>query len=136
MRGTGNGTATKSTSRTSRIFHCKNRKYQITCMHRLLSSLISSCGVVGTGGVQQQTTLKKEKKITINFLNCSHNCSFQPRAKPRKSKQKMEFSNRKSRDRGDKDLSCTDIWFKKSFLSAKISRINLNFKWALNKSEN
>lgn len=36
---------------------------KLTCMHRLLSSLISSCGVVGTGGVQQETTLQNEEKI-------------------------------------------------------------------------
>lgn len=36
---------------------------KLTCMHRLLSSLISSCRVVGTGGVQQETTLQNEEKI-------------------------------------------------------------------------
>jgi len=34
----------------------------LTCMYRLLSSLISSCGVVGTWGVQQETTLQKLRK--------------------------------------------------------------------------
>lgn len=36
---------------------------KLTCMHRLLSSLISFCRVVGTGGVQQETTLQNEEKI-------------------------------------------------------------------------
>lgn len=106
VKGTENGRATESTSRTSIIFHSKNDNLKSPVCIVFFQVSYHPAGLWGQGESSSKQHWKREKKKRINLLNCSHNCTVQPRAKARKSKHKMKFSNRQ-----DKDLSSTDIWF-------------------------